>query len=252
AEEQSAAPRPMPKPKRFAQAPTPAKTAAPQPEDEIEPPKAVSSIPKVKRKRATRPKKERVKVARAEPRQRRRPRAGRVRIHRPPPTSQNISIDQDTYCLAMAIYFEAGRKSLQAQVAVTRDILHRVESFNFPNSVCEVIYQYAHRRGRCRYAFACDGRPDRPRNRAVWQRAKMLAREQIRCGSRCGCYIDKPTLVDTSKGRNRRVIRCSASIRTPAEPRQVVNAASQSQLSFKQTSSLLGDEPISPLGRTQP
>ena len=246
------APRPMPKPQKFAQAPIPPQTVAPQREDDIEPPKVVSSIPKAKRKRSAGPKKkERAKVARAQPRQRRRPRAGRVRIHRPPP-SQNISIDQDTYCLAMAIYFEAGHKSLRAQVAVTRDILHRVESFNFPNSVCEVIYQYAHRRGRCRYAFACDGRPDRPRNRAVWQRAKMLAKEQIRCGSRCGCYIDKPTLVGTSKGRNRRVIRCSASIRTSAEPQKLANAAGQSQLAFTPASSLLGDEPISPLGRIQP
>ncbi|MEM8687049.1 MAG: cell wall hydrolase [Pseudomonadota bacterium] len=251
--ERSAAPRPMPKPLKLVRAPSPPEAGEPEPEEVITPPRVVSSVPKTKRKRSVSPKKKaRVKrVARVEPKQRRRPRAGRVRIHRPPP-SQNISIDQDTYCLAMAIYFEAGRKSLQAQVAVTRDILHRVESFNFPNSVCEVVYQYAHRRGRCRYAFACDGRPDRPRNRAVWQRAKMLAKEQIRCGSRCGCTIDKPTLVGTSKGRNRRVIRCSATIRTPAEPRKVANAAGQTQLAFEPASSLLGDEPISPLGRTQP
>ncbi len=251
--EATVAPRPMPKPQKLARVPSPTKAAAPKSRKLIEPPSVVSSIPKAKRKRSASPKTERAKakVARAEPKQRRRPRAGRVRIHRPPP-SETISIDQDTYCLAMAIYFEAGRKSLRAQVAVTRDILHRVESFNFPNSVCEVIYQYAHRRGRCRYAFACDGRPDRPRNRVVWQRAKMLAREQIRCGSRCGCYIDKPTLVGASKGRSRRVIRCSASIRTPAEPRKVANAAGQTQLALKPVSTLLGDEPVSPLGRTQP
>lgn len=241
----------MPKPEKVARAPSLPIAVDREPEEAAEPRQAAPAKPKVKRQRAAPRKRQRVQVARAEPRKTRRPRAGRVRIHRPPP-SQNVSIDQDTYCLAMAIYFEAGRKGLQAQVAVTRDILHRVESFNFPNSVCEVIYQYAHRRGRCRYAFACDGLPDRPRNRAVWQRAKMLAKEQIRCGSRCGCYIDKPTLVGANKGRGRRIIRCSANIRTPATPRKVANAVGENQLAFKPASSLLGDEPISPLGRTQP
>lgn len=133
--------------------------------------------------------------------------------------SRTVAMDQDTYCLAMAIYYEAGRKNLQAQVIVSRDILHRVESVNFPNSVCDVVYQYAHRRGRCRYAFACDGLPDRPSNRVMWHRAKMLAKAQISCGSRCGCYLQKPTLVSSSAGRNRRIIRCQAGYRAPSAKR---------------------------------
>ncbi len=215
------APKPMAKPARLVRRPVdPAHTATVSPRKEradrirSKPRKQARAKPQRKRVRVIRPpsseasdtKRQRTKLAR----NRIVNREGNRRL-----PSQSVSMDQDTYCLAIAIYYEAGRKNLQNQVVVSRDILHRVESGNFPNSVCEVVYQYAHRRGRCRYAFACDGLPDRPRNKSVWRRAKMLAKAQISCGSRCGCYLQKATLVSSSQGRKRRVIRCQAGYRPP-------------------------------------
>lgn len=212
------APKPMPKPRRLVRIPSHTASVAPrQPKDEratkrkrkvVERTAPAKVAKKRLKKQAPRKAKRRLKPVRNTI-------EGRRAERRPP--VQTVSLDQDTYCLAMAIYYEAGRRNLQAQVIVARDILHRVESINFPDNVCDVVYQYAHRRGNCRYAFACDGQPDRPQNRTVWQRAKMLARAQISCGSRCGCYLQKPTLVSISAGRNRRVIRCQANYRGPAQ-----------------------------------
>ena len=192
------APQPLAKPEKFAQAPDYTAAIAPESTPRTRVRTKAKRKPKAagqrKRLRTQRP----AKAAKRKPKPRR-TKLARTRIHRPPVGNpiprQTVAFDQDTYCLAIAIYYEAGRKNLRDQVAVSREILHRVESFNFPNSVCEVVYQYAHRRGRCRYAFACDGLPDRPKNRSVWHRAKMLAKAQINCGPRCGCYLQKPTLV---------------------------------------------------------
>jgi len=50
------------------------------------------------------------------------------------------------HCLTEAIYFEARSESIQAQRAVAEVILNRVDSRRYPNTVCEVINQGAHKR----------------------------------------------------------------------------------------------------------
>ena len=47
----------------------------------------------------------------------------------------------DTKCLATAIYHEANAESVKGQIAVANVIMNRVESKDFPNSVCGVISQ---------------------------------------------------------------------------------------------------------------
>ncbi|MCP5084983.1 MAG: hypothetical protein GY948_25135 [Alphaproteobacteria bacterium] len=241
------APQPLAKPEKIARAPDHTATIAPQSAPQARIRKKARRKPTATGRRTQRSAKA------AKPRTKlRRTRLARTRIHRPPVGNhlprQTVSFDQNTYCLAIAIYYEAGRKNLRDQVAVSREILHRVESFNFPNSVCEVVYQYAHRRGRCRYAFACDGLPDRPKNRSVWHRAKMLAKAQINCGARCGCYLQKPTLVSSTKGRSRRVIRCRAGAQTPG-PRKLANSSDSLKLQIKPVASRVSEDPISSPGR---
>ncbi|NNF77116.1 MAG: hypothetical protein HKN05_03715 [Rhizobiales bacterium] len=241
------APQPLAKPEKVAQAPDYTATITPQSTPQVRIRKKARRKPKATGRRTQRSS----KASKPETKLRR-TRLARTRIHRPPVGNhlprQTVSFDQDTYCLAIAIYYEAGRKNLRDQVAVSREILHRVESFNFPNSVCEVVYQYAHRRGRCRYAFACDGLPDRPKNRSVWHRAKMLAKAQINCGPRCGCYLQKPTLVSSTKGRSRRVIRCRAGIETPG-PRKLANSRDRLSLQIRPVASRQSQGAISSLGR---
>ncbi|HEY4775118.1 MAG TPA: cell wall hydrolase [Xanthobacteraceae bacterium] len=82
-------------------------------------------------------------------------------------------------CLAEAVYFEARGEPLRGQIAVAQVVMNRVFSGFYPNEVCGVVYQNAHRRLACQFTFACDGIPDRVREAAAWQRAKEIAREML-------------------------------------------------------------------------
>jgi spore germination cell wall hydrolase CwlJ-like protein len=60
-------------------------------------------------------------------------------------------------CLATAIYFEAALESERGQRAVAQVVLNRVKDPNFPNSVCQVVYQGWERQTGCQFSFTCDG-----------------------------------------------------------------------------------------------
>ena len=53
---------------------------------------------------------------------------------------QNVTA-KEIKCLATAIYHEANAESVKGQIAVANVIMNRVESKDFPNSVCGVISQ---------------------------------------------------------------------------------------------------------------
>ncbi|WP_246272984.1 cell wall hydrolase [Oricola thermophila] len=78
-------------------------------------------------------------------------------------------------CLATAIYFEARSEPVPGQEAVAQVILNRKASDTWPDTICGVVFQNAHRRNACQFSFACDGQPDVPRERKAWQRAKEIA-----------------------------------------------------------------------------
>ncbi len=73
-------------------------------------------------------------------------------------------------CLAMAIYFEARGEPTVGQIAVAHVIMNRVESDDFPNTVCGVVTQgktYTSNpempvRHKCQFSFYCDGKSDTP------------------------------------------------------------------------------------------
>ncbi len=79
-------------------------------------------------------------------------------------------------CMATAIYFEARGEPERGQIAVAQVIMNRVRAPDYPDTICGVIFQGAYRRGSCQFSFACDGRPDKPRNAAQWETAKRLAK----------------------------------------------------------------------------
>ena len=93
-------------------------------------------------------------------------------------------VELQTGCLAIAIYYEARSESETGQIAVAQVIVNRVKSRKYPSSICNVVYHNAHKRNRCQFSFACDGRAENPRNRAAWLRALSLARA-INCGDYC-------------------------------------------------------------------
>lgn len=78
-------------------------------------------------------------------------------------------------CLARAIYFEARSEPEAGQIAVANVILNRVKSKQYPNTICGVVYDGAHRLNSCQFSFACDGKQDAPRGAKEWAKAKKLA-----------------------------------------------------------------------------
>jgi hypothetical protein len=82
-------------------------------------------------------------------------------------------------CLANAIYFEARGESVRGQIAVAQVVMNRVFSGYYPDSVCGVVYQNAHRRHACQFAFACDGIPDTVNEPDALERAKRIAQEML-------------------------------------------------------------------------
>jgi spore germination cell wall hydrolase CwlJ-like protein len=82
-------------------------------------------------------------------------------------------------CLADAVYFEARGEPARGQMAVAQVVMNRVFSGYYPNNVCGVVYQNAHRHLACQFTFACDGIPERINEPAAWERAKVIARDAL-------------------------------------------------------------------------
>ncbi len=82
-------------------------------------------------------------------------------------------------CLADAVYFEARGEPVRGQMAVAQVVINRVFSGYYPNNICGVVYQNAHRHMRCQFTFVCDGRPERVDEPAAWERAKHIARDAL-------------------------------------------------------------------------
>lgn len=51
------------------------------------------------------------------------------------------ALDEQSRCLAGAVYFESKGESLAGQLAVARVIINRADSGRFPDSLCGVVYQ---------------------------------------------------------------------------------------------------------------
>src|SRR5215471_3346284 len=104
--------------------------------------------------------------------------------HRPKSPAERLGLDEKARakaekCLANAVYFEARGEPVRGQIAVAQVVMNRVFSGYYPNTVCGVVYQNAHRRLRCQFTFACDGIRDRITEPDAWDRAKEIARETL-------------------------------------------------------------------------
>jgi spore germination cell wall hydrolase CwlJ-like protein len=82
-------------------------------------------------------------------------------------------------CLASAIYFESRGEPVRGQIAVAQVVMNRVFSGYYPNNVCGVVYQDAHRRLACQFTFACDRHRDRVDELEAWVRAREIARDTL-------------------------------------------------------------------------
>lgn len=80
------------------------------------------------------------------------------------------SIKKDLECLALNIYKEGGYEPVEGRIAIAQVTMNRVAHPQFPNSVCEVVYQKnkVMERVICQFSWYCDSTH---RNRAVNERA---------------------------------------------------------------------------------
>ncbi|MDG3042309.1 cell wall hydrolase [Roseicyclus marinus] len=79
-------------------------------------------------------------------------------------------------CMTEAIYFEARGETIEGQYAVAEVILNRVDSANYPDSVCGVVNQGTGRRYACQFTYTCDGIPEIVTDQRAWNRAGNIAR----------------------------------------------------------------------------
>lgn len=84
--------------------------------------------------------------------------------------------EKQRQCLATAIYFEARSEPDRGQIAVGQVVMNRVKSDAFPDTICDVVYQGEENRNACQFSFACDGLPEKAKNRKAWHKAREIAR----------------------------------------------------------------------------
>ena len=84
--------------------------------------------------------------------------------------------DRQWQCLTEALYFEARSETLEGQFAVGEVILNRVDSSKFPNSVCGVVTQGAHRLNACQFSYNCDGKAEHYAEATAFARSGKLAK----------------------------------------------------------------------------
>ena len=81
-------------------------------------------------------------------------------------------------CLAEALYFEARGETVKGQFAVAEVILNRVQSSNYPDSICGVVGQgtSSGRKYACQFSYNCDGAPETIHEPAAYRRVGKVAR----------------------------------------------------------------------------
>lgn len=78
-------------------------------------------------------------------------------------------------CLAEALYFEARGESVKGQFAVAEVILNRVDSPNYPDTVCGVVHQGTGRKYACQFTYTCDGHKDIIREAGAFEQVGKVA-----------------------------------------------------------------------------
>ncbi len=87
--------------------------------------------------------------------------------------------NNDSDCLAQAVYYEARGEGEDGMRAVAQVILNRVRHPAFPKTICGVVYQGAMQQTSCQFSFACDGSLSRPVEAWAWRRAKDVAQAAL-------------------------------------------------------------------------
>jgi spore germination cell wall hydrolase CwlJ-like protein len=97
---------------------------------------------------------------------------------------EQVVIDPlEVECMQKNIYFESRDQSVKGQRATAWVTINRVNSIDYPSTVCDVVYQGVHDRNgnpvrdQCQFSWYCDGKSDKPHSNAIERRAWKLAGE---------------------------------------------------------------------------
>ena len=100
----------------------------------------------------------------------------------------------ERYCMAQNIYFESANQSFAGKLAVGHVVINRVRDEQFPNNVCDVIYQAKTRinwkgnevpiRNQCQFSWYCDGKSDEPVDSKTWMTSLYIADLLLEVGYR--------------------------------------------------------------------
>ncbi|WP_232796349.1 cell wall hydrolase [Roseovarius salinarum] len=82
-------------------------------------------------------------------------------------------------CLAEALYFEARGESVKGQFAVAEVVMNRVDSAEFPDSVCGVVNQGTGRKYACQFTYTCDGHAEVVNEPRAFTRAGKVAKLMV-------------------------------------------------------------------------
>lgn len=74
-------------------------------------------------------------------------------------------------CLAMNIYHEARGERIEGQIAVAHVTLNRVKHDNFPDTICDVVYQNK------QFSWTFLIKDPKPKEDRAWKRAQVIARD---------------------------------------------------------------------------
>ena len=97
--------------------------------------------------------------------------------------------NNDIYCMAQNMYFEAGKQPLAGKIAVAQVVLNRLKHPNYPATICGVIYQAKYKqnwkgnmvpiRNQCQFSWFCDGKSDDPVDSPTWLLSLHVARDVV-------------------------------------------------------------------------
>lgn len=76
-------------------------------------------------------------------------------------------------CLALNIYFEARDQDIEGQLMVAEVTMNRVASPDFPDTVCDVVWQPG------AFSWTDDGKSDRPKDLEAFAQSVLLANEVL-------------------------------------------------------------------------
>ncbi len=92
-------------------------------------------------------------------------------------TTPAATLDAETKCLALSVYWESKTETRQGQLAVAHTVLNRTKHPKFPNTICGVVAQKPDGKKKgCQFSWWCDGKRDEPKDDHDWQEAVDVAK----------------------------------------------------------------------------